>query len=386
MVNDGSTSSVPPLSQSKQGLLACPYSYTVQVIDGKRGESSEASRRGTLIHIFLKNYVDHLVRAGKKQDLQAFDILREGMQPDAWDILEGLRKDFKIEPDDVFATEHKILISWDFKAAISGPAPFSSEIMAGAAYEMTLDLITIDESGTRATIDDYKSNFRAYEADTFQVQLYSLGLFLLNPQIEEITFRLWFVRWNREKTAKFTRADIPELQAIAEKWRALQMFVHIGLEQPPAHPGSHCIYCPLLAAGCPLESNPYDDPESELRKVIYFRQALKKAELAVRDHADKTGPILATDAIGTQYSAEWALSDEKHVSLDALPAILDWEKRKKDPILYKLRISGLSAILKAKKRAPLADELANYTEILTKSKFRVGKVKEMEEEDLTDAE
>jgi hypothetical protein len=246
---------------------------------------------------------------------------------------------------------------------------------------MTLDLVTIDESGRRATIDDYKTNFRAFEADTFQAKLYSLGLMMLNPLIEEVTFRLWFVRWNRDKTAKFTRKNIPELQAEARSWRNVQKALHEQAGSPGVWPGAHCVYCPLLAAGCPIEQNPYSDPAGQLGNVLYFRQALKKAEEFVRAEADKTGPVYARDGLNTEYSGEWTISDERHVSLDALPTLLAWQKAKNDPILSKLRVSGLSTLVKAKKREALAESLANFTEMIPKSKFRIGKKREEEDTD-----
>lgn len=372
---------LPPLSQSKQGLLACPASYTTQVIKGQKGPDSAASIRGTAVHRFLSDYTKNLCIFGKTQDRDLWDLWQAEEAPDVREILEPLRDKFKIDPEAVFATEHHLALDVNFRPLDTINQTCAPQLIA---YEGTLDLITIDETGRRAQIDDYKSNFRAFEADTFQGQLYALLLFQSNPQLAVITFRLWFVRWNRDRQVSFTREQIPELQAEARKWRAYQISLHVneaGNGVPLALPGSHCLYCPLLANGCPIEKNPYGDAPGQLRNAIYFKQALAKAEQYARDYADLYGPLKVTDGLGTEYSGEWALRDERHISLDGLPAILDWQRKKKDFILPKLRISGLTSLLKAKKRAELAETLANFTEMIPQSRFRIGKVKEMEEDD-----
>jgi hypothetical protein len=370
--------SVIPLSQSRQALLACPHSYVEQIIRGNKGPSSEASVRGTEIHHFLSEYVRHLIKDRLKKDFAWFDYHLEGIKPDARAVLEELRKDFEINPEAVLGTEYKITLDEDFR-----PCP-----VAAAAYEMTLDRITI-LSDTEAEIDDYKSNFQAFEADTFQGKLYSLGLFMTMPSLEKVTFRLQFVRWNRDKVVKFTRDDIPALQEEARTWRRVQVNLHQmnafegsnpKIVNYPVLSGSHCVYCPLLAAGCPIEKNPYKDPTGQLFNVLYFKAALKRAEEAVRANADRLGPITVRDGIGTEYTGAWTLKEKRSYDVNCLPVILAWDKKKKDDLLHKLTVSGLSSPLKAKKRAALVDELANFVEIKTESQFKVRKVKEDEEE------
>jgi len=45
-----------------------------------------------------------------------------------------------------------------------------------------------------------------------------------------------------------------------------------------------------------------------------------------------------------------------------------------------LSISGLSSLLKAKKRSALADEAANFAEMKTKPKFHIGRAGEQDDE------
>jgi len=372
--------SIVPLSQSKQALLACPHSYVEQIIRGNKSPSSEASRRGTAVHQFLSEYTRHLINERLEQDLDWFDEHLDGLLPDARELLGGLRKDFKIDPEVVLGTEYYITLNAEF-----APCPADQ-----ADYEMTLDRVTI-LSDTEAEIDDYKSNFMAFEADTFQTKLYSLGLLMMMPSLEKVTFRLQFVRWNRDKIAKFTRNDIPALQAEARQWRKIQEQIHMhnafdavppakSLIVYPVYSGSHCVYCPLLAAGCPIEKNPYKDPTGQLFNVLYFKAALKRAEEAVRANADKLGPLTVRDGIGTEYTGAWTIVEKRSYDINCLPVVLAWDKKKKDDLLHKLTVSGLSSPLKAKKRAELADELANFVEVKAESQFKVRKVKEEEED------
>jgi len=381
--------SIVPLSQSKQALLACPHSYVEQIIRGNKSPSSEASRRGTAVHLFLSEYTRHLINERLEQDLDWFDEHLDGLLPDARELLGGLRKDFKIDPEAVLGTEYYITLDDQFQ-----PCPADR-----AAYEMTLDRVTIP-SDREAEIDDYKSNFMAFEADTFQAKLYSLGLLMMMPSLEKVTFRLQFVRWNRDKIAKFTRDDIPALQAEARQWRLVQINLHRNHAFEERHPksalinvlpsemtikypvlsGSHCVYCPLLAAGCPIEKNPYKDPTGQLFNVLYFKAALKRAEEAVRANADKLGPLTVRDGIGTEYTGAWTIVEKRSYDINCLPVVLAWDKKKKDDLLHKLTVSGLSSPLKAKKRAELAEELANFVEVKAESQFKVRKVKEEEED------
>lgn len=353
---------VPPLSQSRQALLACPVSYVEQVINGNKEPASEASSRGSTIHRFLSEYVRHLVATKQKKDEEKFDAMLARMEPSAKAILLEMAT-FEIDPELVFATEFHICLDVDFKAVSHHDEP---------SYEMTLDLIELLDEHT-AEITDYKSQFQAIAADTFQARLYSLGLMMLNPQINEVRFHLRFLRWGTEKTAIFTREHIEELQDEARNYRAFQLALHSG-GPAEALPGTHCVYCPLLAAGCPIEKNPYQDPAGHLRNALYFRQALKKSEQIVRTFADKNGPLYIRDANGTEYEAAWRTQVRKKFSIEALPTLMAWQKKMNDLILPKLSLSGLSNLLKAKKRQDLADECTGYCEAETVARFHIGKV------------
>jgi hypothetical protein len=55
--------SIPPLSQSRYGDMACETLYVSKHVQSARLGESEAAARGTEIHQVLAAYINHLVRA-----------------------------------------------------------------------------------------------------------------------------------------------------------------------------------------------------------------------------------------------------------------------------------------------------------------------------------
>jgi len=354
----------PPLSQSRQSLLACPWRYCQEQIHGLNQITGEAARRGIACHEFLRAYTQHLVKTKRTQDLDWCAEHLKGIEPSAIEILEGIYPEFRIDPEVVYATEQHITMDENFKVGTKKPA-----------FEMTIDLIELHEE-TLAKITDYKSQFQAIDANTFQARLYSLGVFMLNPTIEQVEFQLKFIRWGKARSVTFMREQIPELQAEAKRWRERQISLHEADRQKfpiDALPGSHCVYCALLGDNCPVEANPYEGVESHLRKALYFKAAYQNSFEILKAHCDEGGPVKAPDGTGVIYEAAWGVSDRKKFGIEAVPVIAKWDKAKHDDVMSKLSLSGLGTPLRAKKRAELADEVANFTEVETRPRFRIGK-------------
>src|SRR5260370_25749352 len=64
--------SIPPLSQSRYGEMACETLYVCKHVQGTRLGESEAAARGTEIHQVLAAYINHLVRTRRATHLQVF--------------------------------------------------------------------------------------------------------------------------------------------------------------------------------------------------------------------------------------------------------------------------------------------------------------------------
>lgn len=379
---------IPPLSQSRQSLLACPLSYVEQIIRGNNKSQSMAAARGQVIHSVLCKYVRELAKAKLKKHPEYFATLLKGLPADAREVLEPQAEIIEVEPEEIFAAEFYSALTQDFK-------PWRKTVQAGiedepngpAAYESTLDLVLVKDPSA-ATIIDWKSQFAAIEPDTFQARLYSLQLFMLNPQFEKVTFELRFVRWGgKHRSVTFDREDVADLQAEARRYREMQVQLHKEAEEkngtfePHIFPGTHCFYCPLLGAGCPIEENPAEDVETSMLKLLYHREAIKKFDPIVREHCNLNGPLHLKDGAGNLYEAMWDVSAQKKISIDALPVLQKWDKEREKGFLRYITLSGISSKLKAKKREALADAVANFAEVTTRPRFRLGKAGEEEKEE-----
>jgi len=366
----------PPLSQSRQALLACPLFYVQQVIKGKDAPESIAAVRGRVVHAILCKYVRELAKAGLSKRPEYFDTLLHGLPADAREILEQQRDRIEINPDEIYKAEFHCMMNEEFQ-----PVAFGTDTWA---YESTLDLVLVKDPSA-ATIIDWKSQFQAVDPDTFQARLYSLQLFMLNPQFEKVTFELRFVRWGgKARAVTFNREDVPKLQAEARRYREMQLQLHKeagedGFE-PSVFAGTHCVYCPLLGNGCPVEENPAEDVTTSMQKVLYYRLALKKFEPIIKEHCNAFGPVTHKDGAGNVYEAFWDTTEEKRISIDALPVIQKWAKAREKDFLEYITLSGISGKLKAKKRADLADAVANFVTMKVKPKFRIGRAGETEDE------
>lgn len=213
-------------------------------------------------------------------------------------------------------------------------------------------------------------------ADTFQGMFYPLLWFCKNPAIEEITFRLVFVRWDAKREVTYTRADVPRLIGLARGERDRQAKLHSDLDVLEPMSGAHCLWCPLLRDGCPLGSdNPTSkEPEYWLRRAIYLDHASQTAKKTLRDMVGELdASVSCADANGTEYEAAWGIKQNKKFPLvESLPILSNWAQQTGEAIFDPLTISGLSGLLKAKKRADLADMLANVAEVEQQAAFSIG--------------
>lgn len=361
---------IPPLSQSRHGLLACDLLYSIAVIEGAPAPPNEFTLRGRQIHQFTSEYINHLVKTKQKTDL-AFVKGYQGLIGDAFDIKEKIGERLIIDPEKVWGTEVHIVMDREFKARLEWPL--------ASDYEMTLDLITLHDEHT-AEITDWKSYFQVTDPDTFQARLYSLGLMMLNPNLQKVIFRLEFVRWGVGKSEVFTREDIPRLQEEARNYRARQVMLHQDPAMREATAGNHCRYCPRLAVDCPLDMVlriEKNTPAELTGLAVYHKLALGKIMGHLREVCKEAGPQSYDDKTGHTYRAEWGTHARKSYPLPETVIVLhNWAKTAKEDLMPKLTVSGLSSPLKAKKRADLADELANVAVMNTSGRFNVGLVKD----------
>src|SRR5216683_241370 len=369
--------SVPPLSQSRYGDMACQTLYVHKhVLRGPIIESGPAAR-GIEIQGILADYLNHLVRTGRTTDLQAFDALMRGAGTEALEVLEKFRNNHAFDPEKILAPELHVALDENFL-----PIEHLCDDRQIASYEGTLDLVIL-HSLTEAEIDDWNSYYQMIDADTFQSKFYPLLLMCLNPSLERVKFVLEFVRYGVSRCVEYTRKDMPWLKELAQRERTRQRklheFVSVGDRELRASPGRHCTWCPLLLNGCPVaETNPYArmTAEGRLRFALWLQEAEKQNTKVLKDLMVERGPIHYRDGNQNEYLADFVPVEKKFYSYRDAASILDeWFRARPDDqgLLDKLTVSGLSSALKADKRAELAEKLTNIADMRVDTELRIGR-------------
>lgn len=155
--------SIPPLSQSRHGDMACETLYVCKHVQRARVGESEPAARGIEIHQILATYINHLVRTTRATDLEVFDALMKGAGTESREVLEKFRDNHAFDPEKILATELHIALDEDFV-----PIEHPGDEGPIATYEGTLDLVML-HSLTEAEIEDWKSSYQIIDADTFLI-------------------------------------------------------------------------------------------------------------------------------------------------------------------------------------------------------------------------
>ncbi|MGH9685509.1 MAG: PD-(D/E)XK nuclease family protein [Candidatus Acidiferrales bacterium] len=367
---------IPPLSQSRHGDMACETLYVRKHVQRAKVADSEPAARGIEIHQILASYINHLVRAKRSTDLEAFDALTKGAGTAAQEVLEKFRNNHAFDPERILATELHIALDQDFQPLADlddGQTP---------EYEGTLDLVML-HSLTEAEIDDWKSYYQIIDADTFQSKFYPLLLMCLNPSLERVKFVLEFVRYGASRCVEYTQKDLPWLKDLAQRERCRQRKLHefavCGEGDLKVSPGRHCTWCPLLLNDCPVaQTNPYSQltPEQRLRFALWLQEAEKQNTKVLKDVMVERGLICYRDGNQCEYVADFVPVEKEFYPFRDAASILDewFQARPEERALRdKLTISGLSSALKAEKRAELAQRLTGVVDLHVETELRIGR-------------
>ena len=369
--------SLPPLSQSRYGDMACDSLYVQKHVRRQRIAESEPAARGIEIHEILRTYINHLVRARRSTDIEVFDALTKGASSEAREVLERFRDNHALDPEKILATELHIELDQNFH-----PIEDSDDDGRTAEYEGTLDLVML-HSLTEAEIDDWKSYYQIIDADTFQSKFYPLLLLCLNRSLERAKFVLEFVRYGVSRCVEYTQKDLPWLKELAQRERARQRKLHelaaSGERDLKTSPGRHCTWCPLLSNGCPVaQTNPYSQmtAEQRLRFALWLQEAEKQNTKVLKDLMVERGPIRYRDGNKGEYLADFVPVEKKFYPYgDAVSILNEWFRAHSDEqgLRDKLTVSGLSPALKAEKRAELAQKLTKIADIRVDTELKIGR-------------
>jgi len=376
---------VHPLRQSVYEDMACPALYVAKHVSCVPEAASSAADRGTEVHEIIAIYLNHLVKSGRRKDPEFFAGLLRFAKREVQEALEKFDERYEFDPRNIAGTEMEIALDENFAPLepIGKGRGDTPRYGKRIAYGARLDAVLLD-APNYAVIPDWKSYFKIIEApDSFQSKFYPLLLMCWNPTLERVRFVLEFIRYGASRSVEYTRADLPWLKDMATAARRRQQQLNrlaaSQARQIIAAPGRHCTWCPLLAKGCPLENaNPYGfrTPQEQLQYVLRLRELQKQSTQVLKDLASEHGRLECHDANGTVYVAEFSVASETVYPLaDAVPILNAWvTNHGGDPSLT--GPLNLSALLKAKCRAPLAQSLARVAQEKVKTRFHIRRLKD----------
>lgn len=369
----------PPLHQSTIKVLACPRSYVAIQIQGLQPPPSGPSDRGEEVHHAAAAYTNHCVDWGVPADWKAFDNIAHGVGAEAYAILEGVRDNYVVDFEHVVGTEVEFYLDEKFQPCGANKA----------AYSGRKDVELLNE--TDGEIHDWKSHMRPFDAPDEQSDLYSLDMLQRFPLVQHVTFRFRFVRYAHcERTAEYTRADLPRLMSAMEHHRSRQLAIHEHPDQAEAIPSKQCLYCPLLNNGCPIPAqvNPYASPtlDERLRLAVYFSYANSENNARLKEYVDAAGaPVAYQDGKGDRYMfGPKATESQEFPLLPTVEALIEHRNQSPEDVGWfdNLRVSAtkLKSYLKAKKRAPLHQFIMDT--VATKvTRIRTGLYKPVDDKD-----
>ncbi len=366
----------PTLSQSRQRNLACAPMYAA--ISQTESRSSIPALRGSEIHAFMAEYLNHCVEKKLRSDWEFFDAevsARSWTTDDAVEIILPNLRDTLIDPDEVLHIEKRLYLGRNFEP-LNGPD--------GAHYDGKPDLVLI--RGTRAIIPDWKSQFKIEAATTFQGKFYSLLILAHYDFVTEVEFELHFVRYGAVRSVIYQRDQLPNLKRAAESARKRQLEIEAIIQGGirgsalQATPGPHCIYCPLLHSGCPIQGNEYaTTPEDALRNIVWAQQFLDQNKRILVPAIVKDGFVQIRDNNGDMREAKYIERNKSAYYLGPTAQVVaEYIKATGDDISGKLKIGAteLNSLAKAQKRKALADGLATVKVVTKETVLSITGVEE----------
>lgn len=308
---------VPPTHQSTENLMGCKKNYVTQVIEGRRNPGGIESVRGREIHATMALYLSHCARKETSMDLEAFDTFSRGAGALASKILVGVRDSYKVNYGSLFATELQMRLDENFRPTnLSMELDGVCEDSGGeTGYEGILDGLFLYPDEAKIVIDDFKSHPRPYDPSdpnkSMQGKEYSVFCFLHFPWVQEVKFRLVFVRFrNLIKEVTYTREDVPSLIEAVRSLRNRQKTIHqeyLSGVEIEATGNDGCFYCPLLAGlECPIAKenpNAMMEPSEWLSADNYYRAFATVNKARMKAYVQACGkPIILRDYVGKSYT------------------------------------------------------------------------------------
>jgi hypothetical protein len=404
---------IPPLHQSTEQMTACVLFYIESVIKGRKKPGGMESARGLQVHKVHSDYCSWCAHKELEMDLDAFDRFAKGAGPMATKILVGMRDSYRVDHQHLLATEITLSLDENFQPT-NVPESIDVSIDTGLPvhYQGTLDALYLFREDKKGLIDDAKTHPRPYDPSdpdkALQGKMYSLFALIHFPWIEEVKFRLVFVRFkNLTREVTYTRADIPALIEAIKAARERQKMIHVLFDEGQelkATPGDQCFYCPLLAdRSCPVaQMNEYMQLSDEDRlrfkiwdsvfgrvntKVLSAKVNATGRNIVVKDYNGKAysyGPVPSVSRVLPLFEAKAngiVMDENGNPSMPIVSLLMDYAHSTPDDTAWmaKLTISSSSAgsALKAKSRVNIDQAIEDTAQKVPKSKLKVSKPLDM---------
>ena len=117
---------IPALSQSRHGDMACETLYVHTHVHSARVADSEPAARGMEIHGIFPTYINQLTKTKRSIDFEVFYALMRGTSAEAGEVLEKFRENHAFDTEKILATELHIALDEDFLSIEQRPAICSS--------------------------------------------------------------------------------------------------------------------------------------------------------------------------------------------------------------------------------------------------------------------
>lgn len=337
---------------------------------------------GTHYHDYKAQYIRHLIEEGRGSDEEWARrwLATNGVTEDARSLIEGDIPYFKIDPDTAVGVEMFLGVDDNGEPterqiyATPGRRGVESQTVIGGTIDFAL------MRADTATLIDWKCKFSVVGTGVEEAAIYALLWFAWHPQTIKIEFGWWFARLRLWKATTFTRDDLPWITRMVQAARVRQAEVEKQIaagETLDVNPyAGLCPYCPVR---CPLYDvadrsavslavGPIQTREQAVeiaqRKYIATIYA-HKADEALRRYIAEAGSI----DMGGGFTCALQTSEVKKIPLKpglellGLPSVDLNLSPRWDVNLDSLTIGGLSGPAKAKKRAGMAQELANVAKV-----------------------
>lgn len=201
--------------------VTCPLRFKLKYIDKLPVPGSPAMDRGSNIHKEGENFLK--------------DPSKKKVPVSYRNFTDEMRQLKKLDP--------MVEQQWGFTKDWTPTSWFGADTW----LRIICDVAVVYEDNT-ADVIDFKTG-RKYDTNEEQVELFTTGIFMRHPEVQEVTTRLWYLDIDdsdeNEVVREFTRSDFERIRAEWDK-KVVKMFKDKKFAPTPSNHA--CRWCPFKKA------------------------------------------------------------------------------------------------------------------------------------------